>query len=512
MSTMLILLINMKSFLLSICAFIVAFTVQAQDEATASFDWAEHTNSTVSGSLNPKLVFPSESGFTVYSIEEFGSQFYAPKIIYITKFDASGSPLSTIDFKLPVRSQKDATLLKVIEGHNKLYVFSHVAVKKDGKNVLYAQIYDNDTHQISEAMELFTIPIEKVNNSGFFDIAMSSDLNTFAVLVHQPFEKKTNEAIHVLTFDESLNKHTETYQTLSFESERSYNETLFVENDGTVTIVKKTDTSKKHPVTTLITVKENSLKEQQVSAEGFYISDSKVMTFNNSKYLIGFATDNAKPAISVGGAKDNSFFVYNISEGKLVKHKEWEKETIKRVLGKGYIDLKVKTILTDNEDIYLIGDCYSKDSEAIEGKNFEYNYTHRFGPGIVIKFDINGNIVYESPISYGEDHLNKMGVLGSFYPFLSNGKFYVLANEKESILKDKKIVMGYDNINAKAIVLKSFDAEGNITTVPFWNSNTGAAKEYTDFAPTQTLQVSDSVFYIYAIGKEMHKYGKLILK
>ncbi|MBR9847228.1 MAG: hypothetical protein GYB35_14515 [Algicola sp.] len=193
-------------------------------------------------------------------------------------------------------------------------------------------------------------------------------------------------------------------------------------------------------------------------------------------------------------------------------HKEWEKETIKRVLGKGYIDLKVKTILTDNEDIYLIGDCYSKDSEAIEGKNFEYNYTHRFGPGIVIKFDINGNIAYEAPISYGEDYLNRMEIVGSFYPFLSNGKFYVLANEKESILKDKKIVMGYDNINAKAIVLKSFDAEGNIKTTPFWNSNTGAAKEYTDFAPTQTLQVSDHMFYIYAIGKEMHKYGKLILK
>jgi hypothetical protein len=79
-------------------------------------------------------------------------------------------------------------------------------------------------------------------------------------------------------------------------------------------------------------------------------------------------------------------------------------------------------------------------------------------------------------------------------------------------LKDKKIVMGYDKINAKAIVLKSFDAEGNIKTTPFWNSKTGGAKEYTDYAPTQTLKLSDKIFYIYAVGKEMHKFGKLILK
>ncbi len=504
--------INMKYLFFGICIFISAFTLQAQEEELASFEWAEHSNSTVVGSQNPVMVFPSESGFTVYSIEELGSQFYAPKIIYITKFDASGSPLSSIDFKLPMRSQKDATLLKVIEGNNKLYFFSHVAVKKDGKNVLYAQIYNNETHQISDVIELFTLPIEKVNNSGFFEIASSSDASRFAVLVNQPFEKKTNEAINVLTFDEDLKKLTETSQTLSFESDRAYNETLFVEHDNIVTIIKKTDTSKKNPITTIITINGNDVKEQQASAEGFYISDSKVITFNNSQYLIGFATDNAKPAISVGGAKDSSFFIYNITEGKLVKNQEWAKETIKRVLGKGYIDLKVKDILIDNEAIYLIGDCYSKDSEAIEGKNFEYNYKHRFGPGIVIKFDIDGNVAYEVPISYGEEYMNRMEIVGSFYPFLSHGELFILANEKESILKDKKIVMGYDKINAKAIVLHSFDAEGNIVTTPFWNSKTGGAKEYTDFAPTQTLQVSDKVFYIYAIGKEMHKYGKLILK
>jgi hypothetical protein len=504
----------MKSLLLRICVFVflICFQAQSQEEELASFEWAELSNSTVSGSQNPILVFPSESGFTVYSVEEIGTQFYAPKIIYITKFDASCKSLSKIEFKLPSRSQNDATLLKVIEGDNKLYFFSHIAVKNDGKNVLYVQIYNNEANQVSEPIELHTIPIEKVNNSGFFEIAISADTKTFAVLINKPFEKKTSETIDVLICNENLEKRSESSHTLSFDSERAYNEMLFVQNDGTVNIIKKTDTSKKDPITTIITVKEGFVNEQKVSSEGFYISDSKVITYNNVHYLFGFATDNAKPAISVGGAKDNSFFIYNISEGKLVKNQEWSKETIKRVLGKGYIDLKVKDILIDNESIFLIGDCYSVDSKPIEGKNFEYNYTHRFGPGIVVKLDIDGNVTYEIPINYGEDYLNRMDVLGSFYPFLRNGQLCLLANEKESILKDKKIVMGYDKINAKAIVLKSVDAQGTIETVPFWNSNTGGAKEYTTFAPKQTLKVSDNTFYIYAVGKEMHKFGKIILK
>lgn len=504
----------MKALLSSICTLLVliSFQVQSQEEELASFEWAELSNSTVSGSQNPIIVFPSESGFTVYSVEDIGSQFYAPKNIYITKFDTSGKSLSTIEFKLPNRSQNDATLLKVIEGDNKLYVFSHIAVKNDGRNVLYAQIYDNEANQVSEAIELHTVPIEKVNNSGFFEIAMSPDFKTFAILVNKPFEKKTSEAIDVLIFNENLEKHSESSHTLSFDSERAYNETLFVQNDGSVNIIKKTDTSKKDPITTIISVKQGDLNEQKVSAEGFYISDSKVITYNNVHYLFGFATDNAKPAISVGGAKDNSFFVYNISEGKLVKNQEWSRETIKRVLGKGYIDLKVKDILIDNESIYFIGDCYSVDSKPIEGKNFEYNYTHRFGPGIVVKLDINGNVAYETPINYSEDYLNRMKVLGSFYPFLRNGQLCILANEKESILKDKKIVMGYDKINAKAIVFKTVDAQGNIDTVPFWNSNTGGAKEYTTYVPTQTSMISNNTFYIYAVGKEMHKFGKMIVK
>ena len=103
---------------------------------------------------------------------------------------------------------------------------------------------------------------------------------------------------------------------MSFDSKRAFREELFVENDATVTLIKKTNLNKKSPITTVITIKAETLKEQQVSADKFYISDSKVITVNGKQYLVGFATDNAKPAVSMGGAKDKSYFIYNISDQK----------------------------------------------------------------------------------------------------------------------------------------------------------------------------------------------------
>ncbi|MEM9678823.1 MAG: hypothetical protein AAF901_00750, partial [Bacteroidota bacterium] len=460
---------------------------------------------------NPNLVFPTASGFTTYSIEKLGPHHYAPEAVYVTKFDNSGKDVSSVDIALPKRSGKDATLLKVIEGDNKLYIFSHVAVKKDGKNVLYAQVYNNVTDEVSGVKDIVTLPIAKVNNSGFFNIAISEDKSTLAVLVNEPFKKKTNEGIQVLTLDADLQEKSKAVHQLSFESERAYTETLFVENDAKVNIVKKIGLHKKEPKTTLITINGEDKTEQQISADGFYISDTEVVSINGKHYLLGFATDNAKPVVSMGGAKDNSYFLYDISDQKLIKHQEWSRETIKRVLGKGYIGLKVKTVFIDNDDIYLVGDCYSKHSEPIEGKNFEYNYRHWFGPGVMIKLNTSGEVMYETPLTYGEAHYNDMKYLGSFFPFLKDGKLHILANVKESKLKNKKIVFGHGKINARVIVLHSFDDEGNMNTLPFWESQTGGAKMPTKFSPSQTLKLSDKVFYMYATGNESHKFGTMTL-
>ncbi|RAJ13517.1 hypothetical protein [Olleya aquimaris] len=500
---------NIKTYLFSAFLLIAIVTIQAQN---ATFEWSDLSSNTKVGLQNPTLVFPSVSGFTTYTLEKQGTQVFAPESIFITKFNANGDAGKTIDFSLPKRALKDATLLKIIEGKDKLYVFSFIAVKKDKKNVLYAQVYDNSTGIVSETKEVYTLPIEKVNTSGFFEVQLSEDKNTFAILVNKPFIKKTKENIEVVILDADLNTISNAKHTLSFDSERAYREKLYVDNDATVTIVKKTDIFKKEPVTSVITIKGDEITQQQVSANQFYISDNRVVTIKDKQYLLGFATDNAKPAVSMGGAKDKSFFIYNITDQKLIKNQEWNPEITKRILGKGFIDLKVIDVIVQNDDIFLIGDRFSEESKPIPGQNFEYNYTYNFGPGVVVKLNTNGDVAYDSLIQYGEEYKNHMKPLGSFKPFIKDNTIHFFANEKVSILEEKKIVFGWKNINAKAIVTKKLESDGSLSINAFKSGIVGGKDNVVDFAPTKTIQLDNNTYYIYALGNKYQAFGKMTME
>lgn len=501
----------MKHLFISICAFLITIGSTAQE--AASFTWSEVSDKGRVGLQDPHLVLGNANGFITYSAEKSNLRLFTEDIIYIHKFDANGKGEALLNFELPKRLNREANLLKVVEGKNKLYFFSYLPIKKDGKNILYVQIFDNTTQTVSEAMELFTLPIKKVNNSGFMQVAASPDNKVMTVLINHPFAKKTQEKIEVLSFDENLNPLQKGSHMLSFKSKRVYHETLFVDNAGAVSIVKKTDITKKRPITTVISIKQGKVKEQKVSAEKFYVSGHKVITINEKQYLFGFATNNAKPAVTVGGAKDNMFFMYNISDESLITKQEWSKETIRRVLGKGFTDIQVKDIFINGETVYLLGDCYSKKTKEVEGKDFVYDYIHRFGPGVVIKMNMSGEVAYDAPIKYNDEYKNELNVLSSYCPFLQDGELFILMNEKESLLLEKKpIVIGMAKARARTIVLRSFDANGKVTTTPFWNSKVGRPKDVTKFAPSRVLQVSNNEFYVYAVGGIYHRFGKMILK
>ena len=499
-----------KSILIlaSVIITIISNKVIAQ---TASFTWTDWAKHERSGYQNPNIIFPTTEDYTIYSIEKSGSHVYAPKIIYISKHDYSDQVLKELNFKLPKRQHMDATLIKVIEGVDKLYFFSNIALKKEGENVLYVQVFDNNSFTISEEKVLFTLPIEKVNNSGFFDVEISKDKNTIAVLVNDVFEKKQNEKITTLLFDQDLNQLSQNDFTLNFESERAYQEQFYVTNNKTIQIVKHTDIFKKDPITSVISISGSDLKVQQVSAAEFYISDSKVITADNTNYLIGFATDNVKPGISVGGKKDKSFFLYDITNEKLVSNQGWSEQILKKVLGKGFLHLEVKDVLINNKEIYLIGECYKTESELKEGASFEYNYTYNIGPGVVVKMNLNGDVLYQTYLKYSDTFKNENKRIASFFPFLKNGNLNLLTTEKEHVLKDKKIVLGNRKIEARTVVLSKIDEAGEQTIEPFWDSKVGGKDLIIDYAPTFTKQVNSNTFAIYAYGNLYLAFGLITL-
>lgn len=476
---------------------------------TAHFNWSEWVDNSKVGVQDPRIIFPEDDTYTLYSVEKNGPQIYAQKNIYITKYDADGNVLKSLNFALPKRQLRDADLIKIIEGHDKLYVFSNVASKKDEKNIVYAQVFDSKTFALSEPKELYILPIEKVNNSGFINVQISPDKSQIVLFANMPFEKNEKETVQVVLFDTNLVEISKQVHKLSFDSERSYQETIFVNDTGIVNIVKHSDVLKKDPVTSIITINNGMVIEQTVSKKDFYITDSKVISYNTINYLIGFATDNAKPAISIGGKKDKTFFIYDIENKKLIANKGWSDSILKKTLGKGFVGLKLIDVLREGDNLFLIAEAFTSQSEPKEGTNFEYNYTYNFGPGVVVKLNIQGDVAYQSLIKNSNTFKNEFKRLGSFYPYLNNGKLFLLTTEKEHVLKDKKVVFGNRKIEARAVVLNMFNDRGEISTIPFWNSKVGGEDLIIDFAPTYTKQLSNKSFYIYAYGSKYQAFGKI---
>lgn len=492
-----------------IATFFFLFSAFFANAQTASFQWTDWKYNTDVGFQDPILTLSSDEGFTTYSVEALGTQVFPPKIIYISKFDSAAKLKSTVALALPKRQRKEATLLKVIEGENNLYFFSHIALKKDKKNVLYVQVYQGATGVVSAPKELYALPIAKVKYAGFFNPVISEDKKQLAVFVHLPYSKKANEKIATIAFDANLNKTSEASHTLRFKSEKAYREKVYLSNDGTLNIVKTTDFFKKNPVTSVITLTADAAVEETVSRKDFYVSDSRVISMKGKYYLVGFATNNWKPTVAIGGRKDKSYFIYNITDKILVTNQQWSPKTLKQVLGKGFTDLTIKDVLIDEEKIYLIGDCKKKTSEVKSGANFEYNYTYSNGPGVIVKLEVSGKVDYDVLFKYGETYVNDKQKIASFYPYLKNGKLHILVNEKESVMKKKKVVIGYDKINAKVITLNTFDRSGKRSITPFWNSKVGGEQNIIDFAPTLTVKKNASSFYIYAYGKKYYDFGVL---
>ncbi|MGB6269538.1 MAG: hypothetical protein WBF67_11075 [Olleya sp.] len=485
---------------------LATLTTKAQD---ATFEWSDLIDINKEGLQNPVLAFPTNTGFTVYSVEKDAPTYYANLSIVITKFNTNGDPGKSMSFTLPERNASQARLLKVIQGQDKLFVFSFIALKKDQKNVLYAQIYDNITNQVSEPYNIYTLPIEKVGKSGFFNVEMSDDTKTFAVLINKPFENKTNEKIEVLTLDSDLNQLSTSSHTLSFDSERAYNETLFVDNNRTVNIVKKTNIFSKNPITTVLTISDDNLIQQTIAAEEFYVSDNRIITINNKQYLIGFATNNAKPTVSMGGAKDKSVFIYNLTDQKLINNHAWNQNVTRSLVGKGFINLKVKDLILHNNDIYLIGECYTEQSKPIEGQPFQYNYTYTYGPGIMIRMNTEGGVAFADLLINTEEFKNEAQRIASFKPVVMDDSVYFLGNESVSVLEDKKIVFGWKNINAKAIVSKKIFTNGAIETKAYKSGIVAGKDNVLDFAPTKSIQLDDKTFYIYAMGNKYQAFGRM---
>ena len=478
-----------------------------------TFKWNQLQNNMTEGLINPTIVLPSAEGFFTYSFETGGNPML-PNHLFISNFSSDANLIATKKFQLPKRVLREASLVNVFESadNKHIYIISELAMKKDNSNVLYMQDFDATTKNLSDAVEIQKLTIEKLSNSGSYSVAQSEDKSKIAVLLHFPQEKDGKEKVKITVFDGLMKKLWEKEHTLNHPSEKGYkNERFFVTNTGVAVMTKIVDEFKKEPQIIVFKATENSLDEKLVSAPEFYPTEYKVTEdVSNNIYLAGYYTDNWKPTVSMGGRKEKGVFVYSVTNGALHSKNLWTDKLRKEYMG-NFIGLKLLDLYMDNGDFFLIGDVQdvAEEMDKTPG-SFKINYTYRTGPAVVAKVTSKGELL-SAVYKYEEaKYQNRMGKLTSFYPIRKDGKVFLIASDNEATLRGKKLVVGSE-VYWKAVTHTSFNDDGSITVNPIFDSGTGGKQGVTWLSPSTTRQAAGSKYYVYALGNSYHAFGTMTI-
>jgi len=375
------------------------------------------------------IVFPSAYGFmTLHHLDNVMMD--NTKAMVLTKYDQGMSAIETKTFNLPKLGLRAADLQEVIEIGDQLIFLSTVMDKKSQKHQVNAQVYNQKDNTVSEHKVLASFAIEKYSKSGFFNIAISPDKSKIAIFATMPFVKKTNEKAQIWVYDNNLNLVSEHAETLSFKSERAYNEAVFVDNSGTVYISKTTDIYKKTRATHLLKYNGVTIENTPLTTSEFQPMHMTLVDVNGQPMLAGFFWNGKKGMIKVNSTEGNDndgAFLYSLSENKLIGFHHWSES----LNAKDLKSLEVADIKVIGDDIFMIGEKRLTKSEFRKvgntvTNNLDYHYT--FGASVIVNMDTKGTLKSFTSLLNGKNFTNEAKEKGSFSALYIENGLHVFTN------------------------------------------------------------------------------------
>ncbi|WP_353777730.1 hypothetical protein [Winogradskyella sp. 3972H.M.0a.05] len=370
-----------------------------------------------------KIVFPSAYGFmTLHHLDNVFMDI--KKTMVLTKYDQEMNSIESMSFNLPKLNLRPSDLLDVIELEGQLIFLSNVMDKKSGVNQINAQVYSQKENTVGDHITLSSFPIEKYSKSGFYDIAISPDQSKIAIVANMPFVKKTKEKVKVWVYDNQLNLLWEQSETLSYPSERAYQEEVFVQNSGVVVMSKVIDAYKKSRKTQLLSFNGNSVEDQTFSSAGFLPMEMTLIDVNGKSMLTGFFWNGKKAIIKINSKEGNDndgAFLYDLDSNNLIGIHEWS-ESLKSDDLKSLHVVDAKVV---NDDIYIIGEKQLKKSEFRKTggtTSTEMDYFYTYGSSVIVNMDTKGTLKSFTPLFSSKQYKNYEKEKGSMTAlFLENG-------------------------------------------------------------------------------------------
>jgi hypothetical protein len=408
--------------------------------------------------------FPSAYGFTtLHHLDNVMMD--NTKAMVLTKYDQDLKDGETLTFNLPKLGLRAADLKEVIEVGDQLVFLSTVMDKKSAKHQVNAQVYTNKENSVSENKVIAAFPIEKYSKSGFYNITISPDKTKFAIVANMPFVKKTQEKVMVWVYDMQLNLLWEQSETLSYDSNRSYDEDIFVQNSGVVLMNKTIDAYKKSRNTKLLAFNGKTVETFDFSQDGFLPMEMELINVNGLPMLTGFFWNGKKTVIRINSKEGNDndgAFLYDLGTKTLIGIHEWSN-------GLDASDLKslhVVDATVMGDDIFLIGEKYLYDSEFRKTGNTmstELDYLYTYGSSVVVNFDTKGTLKGFTPLFKSKQYKNDAKEEGSMSALVLENGLRVFSNNDNHMTMTSSFGGNDVTFNGPRVI----PFESGTSTIPF---------------------------------------------
>lgn len=368
------------------------------------------------------------------------------KTYWVERYDTELKLVDTkpVDYQGGVMGDSyDIVEIHVVNGV--IYTFFEHWNKDFGHNTLSVRELSLDG-SLTVIADLDIINAEKIMNRGKHEVSFSQDGTKLIVLSQLPEIKKTFENFRITCFDvNGMKKLWSHEKETTWPSEKSYNNDIIVNNQGTALLFKKTwmKPEWKYAIFT-IGASGDLVENTNLNLEAREIIDHK-LSFNANNELIAYATYTTNGSAYEKRVHGSWFGKYD-KDMKLetIKQSDWDAAVLTQVGGErlasksgAYLsNFNIKDLLfrPDGTILVLLEDM-KLDREMIAGSTpIGYTYTWNYGGVLTVALDpSSGEKLWSQFFDKKQKTTNTTDwdEFGSFVYHLSGNRLFILWNNTE---------------------------------------------------------------------------------
>ena len=417
------------------------------------------------------------------------------------------------NFKKNITVDPLEDFVNVVYLNKKAFHFKSLFSKDAAKNTLNA-IGINADGSFDKPIAIAGINAEKLAKRGRFDVASSPDGKKLVILSEPEWIKDENEKITITLYNEKLEKLWSSEQTYSYPWTRAVYNEPFVNNDGTVFILKKTDMKGEGNTYSIFSFNGKALKEFKVQLDGNKkaVTLAKSISTEGHFNIAGYYTEDAKVKIGFGTAYHGSFICSIDKSGessKIMAVNPFEKRK----------DIVAKSISYYAGNIILMGEEYfvnSRSAErdpkipASEQDMFAKDYTYNAMKILIDGFDASGKPIYNTSIKKDNSSKNDFGRWDSYFGAIMKDKIYVIFNDEKNNYDEKKKTIIFGS-SPRIAVYATVDPNTGIASAckPIANfpALTGDKEPIMLLHPDVFMKLNDNQCIIKAENADLYRLG-----